>query len=286
MTERNNLIRALLIFALFITLEIVSIVLIKKNSIIQRYQISLFTHNIKSFFWEKNENIIQFFKLKKINEELADDNARLYRLIDEYQNILVRQKEDQLNLSNTYVTDSLFISGEGGSFDFIPVTIIKNSSNKQHNYLTINKGRKDGIEENLGVISDRGVIGITHAVGENYSLILSFLNPDQNISASIKSSNTFGPLSWSGLSVNRAELREIPLHTRFEVGDTIVTSGLSAMYPSNIPIGTIESSKVSDGVFNQMSIILFEDYRSVTNVYVVKHKDKKMMDALEGASLK
>lgn len=281
MTGRKNLIQFLLIIALFLTLEMVSIVLIQKNSIIQRYQISLFFHGVKSYFWKQNESIVQFFRLRKINEELVEDNARLHQTINRYQELLEHRNEEILSVSNHYISDSIFMAESGDKFTYLPATIIKNSFSNQNNYLTINKGRKDGVQEDMGVISNRGIIGIVHAVGEKYSIILSFLNHDQNISASIKSSNTFGPLSWSGISVDKAILKEIPLHTKFSIGDTIITSGLSALYPSNIPIGTIESSKVVDGIYNELTIQMFENYKSLSNVYVVKHRDRVILERLE-----
>ncbi|MEG1998838.1 MAG: rod shape-determining protein MreC, partial [Bacteroidales bacterium] len=139
-----------------------------------------------------------------------------------------------------------------------------------HNYVTLNKGRKDGIAEGMGVINRSGVVGIISGVSDHFSVVISLLNPKLRLSCKVKGRDYFGSLSWDGESPEYVTLEELPRHVEFLKGDTIITSGYSSVFPSGIMIGTVEDfAKQHDENFYAFKIKLSIDYFSLGDVCVI-----------------
>jgi Cell shape-determining protein len=205
-------------------------------------------------------------------EMLINNKEKLYKVNeDNIYNSIMNISKDSL--------DTLYRK-EIPNFSFIPAKIIKNSYGTLHNYLIINKGGKDGLTENMGVITPFGVVGIIRAVGENNSYVHSFFNVKQNVSTKIGNTNSYGPMVWNQINTNHATLNEIPQHIKFNIGDTVYTSGMSAFYPPDIPLGTIQSSKISNGIHHSIDVKLFQDPRILNFVIVVKNNNKSEIDSL------
>ena len=168
-----------------------------------------------------------------------------------------------------------------GKYEFIPAEVIKNSVNKQHNYLIIGKGSDDGVRPQTGIITSRGVIGIVDAVSRHYSYAISFLNSDSSISARIGKDGAAGPMAWDGKGSGNALLREIPLQVKFEEGDTVYTSGFSTIFPPDIPIGRITGSRIVNGATFEIKVSLFQDFSSVRHVCLVRNRDLDEIMSLE-----
>jgi rod shape-determining protein MreC len=132
-----------------------------------------------------------------------------------------------------------------------------------------------------------GTVGITRAVSEHYSYVLSFLNTSQQVSAKIGKSETFGPLSWNPNRPSMAILEEIPQHLEINRNDTIYTSGYSSFYPPDIPIGVVEDSRLVNGVHLNLDVRLLQDFRSLNHVMVVRNNNKEELEKLiNGAKAK
>ena len=142
--------------------------------------------------------------------------------------------------------------------------------------------RTDGITEDMGVVTAEGVVGIIRSVGENYSVALSFLNPTQQISAKLGRKNAFGILSWDGKSANGALLTDIQQHIEINNGDTVYTSGHSAIFPADIPLGVVKESKLTSGLHKSAKVELFQDYTLLDYVFVVRNRDMVEIDSLSG----
>lgn len=259
MDLKSKIIRYLLLILTFITLEAASIFLITKNSVVQKYKFMHAIREINVFFWEFNTNVKYYFSLKESNEELINNNIELLNKIEVLESMI---EQDSVPLK---------MGKDRALFSYISAKIISNSTNKQHNFITINKGSNDGIKLDMGVITDNGIIGYVTSVSNNFSQVSSFLNVDGSISAIIKKNNTFGPLRWHGKNTTTATLYDIPVHTDFSVGDTIVSSGFSLIYPPSIPIGVIEGYSQTDGINYNLTIKLFEDFKSLKYVYVISN---------------
>ena len=157
---------------------------------------------------------------------------------------------------------------------------MSNSTDRLHNILIINKGKRDGIAEDMGVVTDRGIIGYILSAGEKYSKVSSILDIDNMASGTLTGSNTFGVIQWDGKTARRTVMHDIPVHTVFSDGDTVVSSGYSLIYPPGIPIGTVAGHRLRDGVNYDLTIDLFEEFPRLRHVYVVSRKDINELNAL------
>lgn len=257
--------------AIFILMEIAALGMLKNSGELQDIWISKAAHGFAARFWGGCDNVRHYFSLNKENELLAEENFRLSEQLKQYTAIERFEHVREL-------TDSLHI---GPEFTSIPASIVKVSRNKQHNYFILNKGYEDGVVPQSGVVTSSGIVGIIDAVEKHYSYGLSFMNTGVNISARLGNEGAVGPLSWDGISMNKAVLKELPLQYKFEKGDTVWTSGYSSLFPADIPLGVTGSSKVVNGAVNEIEITLFQDFSTLKYVTVVANSGREEITYLE-----
>lgn len=257
--------------AIFILLEIAALNMLRNNSELQSLWLSRISHTFMAKVWGGSDRLRHYFSLNKENERLAQENAILNQQLKEY-----RDREDQ-----SY-SDSLTAELKTyGDYVYAPATIVKISRNKQHNYFIINKGSEDGIRPQSGIITNSGVVGIIDAVDKHYSYGLSFMNSDISVSSRIGKEGAVGPLSWDGVSVDKAVLKEIPLQYKYSPGDTVWTSGYSAIFPPDIPLGVTGGSKIVNGAVNEIEVHLFENFTALRFVTVVENIGRDEIISLE-----
>ncbi len=200
--------------------------------------------------------ITNYIHLKKVNEILINENAKIKSI-------------NNLNVKNKTLYNNI---------NYIPCDIIYNSTNYRQNYIIINKGKEDGIEKGMGVVSSKSVIGIITETNKNYSKVMSILNSDFKISGKFKKNNYSGIIEWGQVNINKGVFSDFPIHAKITKGDTIVTSGYSLLFPANIIIGTVE--KVDKK--NKILFSFHEDYNRIKYAYVIKSNDmqeiKKMLN--------
>lgn len=210
-------------------------------------------------------NVSSYFGLKNQNKQLIEENKRLRRLI----------------MNQAELIDSLEIDSTQ-QFTLVAGSIIKNSYRRTNNYLTLDKGRLQGVENDMGVISSKGIVGIIENTSAHYSVVQSVLNSLSEINASLKNTSFFGTLKWDGKNYGYTKLTDIPKNAVFKKGDTIVTGGMSTIFPKNILIGTIEDFELtSSDNYYTITVKLFNDMANLEHVYIVKNKDSKQIKELE-----
>lgn len=203
-------------------------------------------------------NISEYFALKSQNEILAKENNRLKSIL----------YNSQTKRNASYI-DSLTFNA---LYRFTTAQVIKNSYNTTNNVLLVNKGTKDSIKQDFGVITDKGILGIIDQTSKNYATVLSVLNPKSNISAQLKNSNQFGTLKWNGKNYRYAQLIDIPKNAVLKKGDTIITSGRSSIFPKNILVGTINDFKLDQSENSYIiNIELFNDMTNIEHVYIIEN---------------
>lgn len=235
---------------LFILLFGLSLLFIAENQKYQRSSLLAFNNAISAPFFEARHAFFSSFKRQMHNEQLVAENQYLL--------------EQLISKNNqAFLLDSI-------PFEVIPAQVIRNSVKLKHNHLTINVGEKDGVKKEMGVITANGIIGVIENVSTKTSGVISLLNKSLRINAKLKKSNHFGSLYWDSKSPNSVVLSDVPLAANVVVGDSIVTGGMSAIFPAEIPIGKVSATKVplNDNYYS-LRVSLFQDMSNLNQVYVV-----------------
>jgi len=166
----------------------------------------------------------------------------------------------------------------------VPSRIVHNSVYKQYNFITLDKGKKDGVFKDMGVISEQGLVGIILESSNNFATVIPILNRDFRLSVKIKSNNYAGILQWEGDSPQYAMLSEIPFHVNITEGDTILTSGFSSIFPEGIEVGHLESFVLEKGNFYDIKVKLSTDFQQLFHVNVIRNFRQEEQLNLENQS--
>jgi rod shape-determining protein MreC len=264
---------------LFLFLEIISLTLIIDHNQFQRSRFLNSSNVIVGEIYQFSNSISEYFKLKTTNDHLAGENAELRTKLYARENELNFIKQD----SNFQLRQSRAIEKD---YTFITAKVINASSNKYKNYITLNKGSEDGILPEMGVINESGVIGIVSSVSKRFSVVLPVLNPSSRISAKIKNKSKTGSLIWDGKDARKALLEEVPLYIPVEVGDTVVTSGYSSIFPEGIEIGVVRFFQKDNDNFYFIEVNLFTDFNQLSYVDVISYKNAEEQKELEKKEVK
>ncbi len=231
---------------------------------------------VTSGVYNFTNNVTSYFGLREINEDLNRRNADLQLEVIALQEELKRFRES-LGVDTSQLAAPLL-----RHFDMKVAHVINNSIARPYNYLTINKGSLDGIAPEMGVIDQNGVVGVVNVVGEHTSRVISLLNPHFRLSCKVKGSDGFGSLVWDGIDPGIALLEELPRHTVFSPGDTVITSGYSAVFPEGIPVGTVmpDESPHNENFFT-LKIRLLADFSTLSNVQIIVNNMKDELMAVE-----
>ena len=225
--------------------------------------------------YEAANNVTGYFHLKSINDDLVQENVELELQIERLRSALMELTADSVGLEKMKL-DAL------KGYDIYRANVINNSLTHVDNYITIDKGENDGIRPEMGVINGSGVVGIVYHTSANYSVVIPILNSKSSVSCKIKRSDYFGFLKWDGGSSEYATVKDMPRHSLFSLGDTIVTSGHSAVFPGGIPIGTVEDMSDShDGLSYLLKVKLFTDFGRLNDVRVIAQKGLEEQIELE-----
>jgi rod shape-determining protein MreC len=260
---------------LFILLEVAALILFINNTYYQRSVVVNATNGITGAVYNARTSIAQYFSLKSINERLALQNAQL----------LSNQRKSYIisDTASFYTDDSLYRQ----QYKYLAAKVINNTTNRPSNYITLNKGRDQGISKDMAVICPDGIVGIVNEVSDNFCSVMSLLHQRARISAKLKKNDYVGTVIWEGKSTTRASLIDIPTHVKVAIGDTVITSGYSLLFPEGIMIGTIAMYDIISGRdFYQIDVKLSTDFNNIRYVYVVRNLMKDELEQLESGAQK
>lgn len=260
---------------LFIFLEVVSVILLFRfNS----YQGSVFftsANQVSGTVYKGVNEITSYFGLHGINRDLVQRNIQLELEVEQLSKAL-----------HEYVKDTVAIArlreGVLQHYTLCPARVVNNSVTFSDNYITIDKGATDGVATEMGVVSGSGIVGIVYQTSSHFSLVLPVLNTKSSISCKIHRTDYFGTLKWEGGSSQYAWVKDIPRYSEFTLGDTVVTSGHSAVFPEGIPVGVVDDMADShDGLSYRLKVRLFTDFARLNDVSVIRSKAGAEQAALE-----
>ncbi len=261
------------IFAIYV---ILSLVLLFKDNPYQQSVYLTSANRVSAAVYKAFNGVTSYFHLHDINESLQERNAALEMELIE----LRKQMSDMALLA----PDSLRQPAAVQQYSFVMAHVISNSIAQPNNYITIDRGHIDGVSPEMGVIDQNGVVGIVNVVGPHAARVISLLNPHMRLSCKLRNNGFYGSLVWDGKSPRYAVLEELPKHITFHKGDTIVTSGYSAVFPEGIIVGTVEglARDMSDS-FVSLRIKLTTNFSQLSSVRVITNNMKEQIDALRRA---
>lgn len=261
---------------LFIFLEMMSLVLLFRFNHYQRSAYFTASNRVVGAIHEAANNITGYFHLKAINDGLVQKNVEL-----ELQNERLRAALATLTADSTGIENMKQEALAG--YDIRPAKVINNSLTHADNYITLDKGENDGVRPEMGVVDGNGVVGIVYLTSRHYAVVIPVLNSKSSISCKIKGSDYFGFLKWDGGSPQYATVKDMPRHSLFSLGDTVVTSGHSAVFPAGIPVGVVDNIADShDGLSYLLEVKLFTDFARLNDVRVISRQGQQEQLELEG----
>jgi rod shape-determining protein MreC len=241
-------------------LEVISIVNlvkgdVRKNSVFHT-SANYVVGSLYNFAWK----YVGYFNLREENKILTE-----------------KLSEIKAGSENSYIMDTAKFHDHRDisgilKYKYITASVIKNSVSRQNNFLTLDVGSDHGVKADMGVISASGVVGVVVATSKHFSLVISMLNKKISISAKLKKTNFYGSIIWPGEDYRYAIFTEIPNHVDIAAGDTVETSGYSAIFPPGLPVATIETfEKNSDDNFYTIKVKLLTDLKHISNVFVIEN---------------
>ncbi|MFA6872571.1 MAG: rod shape-determining protein MreC [Bacteroidaceae bacterium] len=262
---------------LFILLEVTSFTLLIQFNSYQQGAFFTSANRVTGKIYEVEANVTAYFHLKESNQLLLNHNTQLEIRIAALQKLLKRQKVSAERI------DSSLIAPFAG-VKFIPAEVINNQISEINNYITLNRGSKDGIKEGMGVIGTGGVVGIVHLTSPHYSLVISLLNIKSRISCKVANTGYFGTLRWVPGNSKYAFLEGVPNHAKCRKGDFIITSGYSEIFPAGVRIGRIfKVTKSKDGLSYNVCVELSSDFGNLVDVRVIAQEFTPEQNELEEA---
>ena len=254
-------------WAIFVALEIISMVLLTQYN---SYQGSVWfsTANVVvGKVYEGTSKLTSFFSLTKANEDLARRNFYLERQVTQLRRLYgeATQKEDAKDRQQI---DTL------RSYQLLSAKVISSELDKVNNLMTIDKGSADGVEEGMGVVCGKGIVGVTYLTSAHYSVVIPVLNGrSSRISCAIRGHDYFGVLRWYGGDAGHAFVEDIPRHARFKKGDWVETNGYSSIFPAGVLVGQIvEVYNSRDGLSYKLKVRLSTDFGNLRDVMVITDK--------------
>ena len=253
---------------LFILLEVISaLLLFRYNS----YQNSAWLSSANVLVGKMNEiesSVTAFFSMTRANEELTLRNFYLERQVSQLRRLYTEATQDTTVMERQ---ERQFLS----QYRIIPAKVVSNTLNKQENLMTIDKGRADGVEVDMGVACGSGVVGVVYLVSDHYSVVIPVLNTAMSrISCAIRDRNYFGYLRWNGVDPAVAFVDDIPRHAHFKRGEWIVTSGYSSIFPPGVLVGQIEKVfNSNDGLSYKLQVRLSTDFGCLRDVCVISDRN-------------
>ena len=258
---------------LFVIIEVFALFLTIQTNHFQKASFINSANDITGSLYNTLSSITEYLNVKEENDKLAKENSEL--------RLLLKSNYIENRINPIYVSDSSYKQ----KYDYFVAKVINNSVTKQLNLLTINKGRKQGVKPDMAVVCPQGVVGIVKEVSANFSVVIPTININAHVSAKIKKNGYFGTISWDGLDYKTVQLNEIPFHIKIAVGDSLITSGFSSVFPEGVLIGTIKKFDLSDGKdFYNIEVNLSTDFMSLNHVYVIHNLLKEEQETLEKKS--
>lgn len=254
---------------MFIALEVISIIMLVQNNSFHSASYAAKAKAVSGSIYSTVSDFKEYLSLKEANKALARENAMLRNYL--------KSNYGTFDTTKISINDSVYKQ----QYRFQEAKVVNNTVNKQYNYITLNKGSKNGIKPDMAVIGPGGIVGLVNGVSENFSNVMPLLNVDFRVSARLKKNNYLGSVTWDGKNFEYCTLKDIPQHVQVIKGDTVVTTGYTGSFPEGIMIGTVSSAKLKDGNFLNIEVKISTVFKTLSYVSVIEDLTKEEVTQLK-----
>lgn len=258
-------------FLSFILLEVVAFILIITFNAYPRSSAFSTCSRVVGGMQSMQADVTDYFSLKQVNEQLSIANAQLEDEIVRLRNLL----EDSIENDSAYQYAHL-------NLHYIPAKVINITFDKPHNYITINKGARDGVKDGMGVTSADGVVGKVCTVGDVFSIVIPLIHTNLQISCRLSGSNHLCTTQWDGVNTHYINLNDVAAHVNVSAGDTVFTSGITGNFPEGIPVGIVEEADLGQGAsYYGLRVKTMVDYHTIKYVQLIDNGWAQKQDSIE-----
>ena len=270
-------------FLLFILLEVAAFMLVGWSNAYPRSSVLSTANRFVAWQYEVVSEVTGYFGLKGVNERLAAENAALRTQL-ENSGLWEESDADTTKILSTNYKSPFKGDLEGPRIIYREGKVVQMTMNGMRNYLTVNRGEEDGVYEGMGVRNEEGAVGIVATAGKHYAVVLPIINIETHLSCRFLKNDYIGTLQWDGRDTRFAELADVATHLEVNIGDTIVTSGLSTSFPAGIPVGVVEDCRLDEGAsYYTVRVRLATDFRRLRYIEVIDNED---MEEIQGLRIK
>ena len=267
-------------FLLFILLEVAAFMLVGWGNAYPRSSVLSTANRFVAWQYEVVSEVTGYFGLKGVNERLAAENAALRSRL-ENSGLWEESDADTTKILSTNYKSPFKGDLEGPRIIYREGKVVQMTMNGMRNYLTVNRGEEDGVYEGMGVRNEEGAVGIVATVGKHYAVVLPIINIETHLSCRFLKNDYIGTLQWDGRDTRFAELADVATHLEVNIGDTIVTSGLSTSFPAGIPVGVVEDCRLDEGAsYYTVRVRLATDFRRLRHIEVIDNEDMEEINNL------
>ena len=276
-------------FLLLVGLEVVAFILVVHGNKYQQVALSGAANAVTASVHLMTDNVTSYFRLRSDNAQLLEENARLNAEIMRLYNDQTRQRHgNDTATTRQRALGSPMSEAENGeyvqadlAYSFIPARVIAYSNDRHHNYITLNKGRRDGITPDMGVIGKDGIVGVVQSVSTHFAVVAPIIHEGIFISSMIRKNDYMATLHWHMPDIHTASLEDVARHVDVRVGDTIVTSGMSAIFPADMPVGVVSDVSLGEGdSYYDIDVRLATDFNSLRTVTVLQYAHRAELDSI------
>ena len=267
-------------FLLFLLLEVAAFLLVVWSNAYPRSSALSTANRLVAWQYEMVAEVTGYFGLKGVNERLAAENAALRSQL-ENSGQWEESVADSTKILSTNSKSPFKGDLEGPRIIYREGKVVQMTMNGMRNYLTINRGEEDSVYEGMGVRNEEGAVGIVATVGKHYAVVLPLINIETHLSCRFLKNDYIGTLQWDGRDTRFAELADVATHLEVNVGDTIVTSGLSTSFPAGVPVGVVEECRLEEGAsYYTVRVRLATDFRRLRYIEVIDNEDVEEIQGL------
>lgn len=257
-------------FLLLLGLEVVAFIFVVRGNRYQYVAVSGAANAVTGSIQLMQDNVTSYFHLRSDNAQLLDENARLNAEIIRLTNAGDTATADK----DAYIAADL-------DYTFIPARVVAFSEDRHHNFITLNKGSRDGITPDMGVIGKDGVVGVVKTVSSHFAVVAPIIHEGLFISSMIRKNNYMATLRWQMPDIHRARLEDVARHVDVKEGDSIVTSGLSAIFPADVPVGVVREVSLGEGdSYYDIRVQLATDFNSLRTVHILRYNHRNELDSI------